>query len=874
MMSRGGGGIAPALARTIVRAAAVLVPHRDRRRWRREWLAELWHREHALRASGAGTVRSSAALIGPALGCLVHACWHRLQVLSLDLARQNVKQAWRSYRRSPGFAVAAVSTLALGIAANVSVFMIAKGALLSPTPYPSAERLAQVVGRDSSRPGESLLLAYPDIEDLSRSPALQSVAAYDWDPFNLRLDDRTEWVGGGRVSAALFETVGISPLQGRFLLPEEARVGGPAVVVLGETLWRRHFAAAPVVGTTVWLDGVAHEVVGVAPDILDIPFGAELWVPLRPTGVTATRDSFWLQAVARLAPGMTWEGTREALDALATGIRRRFPDAYEDRTLDAVALAEHRTGNVRPAFIALLSAVSLLLLVVLTNLTSLVLARADRRGDEFGVRLALGASRTRLIVQLLTESLMLTGAAGVLGYLLGQWTVIGIRRAVPEIPVWFDASGGPAVMLLTIALALISAIVLALTPVMAGITRRTEGVARSGRGLSARPRDVLILSEVALSTVLLLAAGVLVRTLTELNGTDPGFETTGRMAGTVQLPIGTYDTDAKVVAFAADALEAVRARPEVATAAAVTRMPFRSGVNSVMWWEDGQSDDAFRENPQAELNSVTVGYFEAMGIPLVAGRWFTGVDGPEAPAVAIVSRRFVERHFGSVDPIGKRISFTYPPRFVEIVGVAADVKHQGLEQEPRFQIYVPFAQRPTNRLTIVAVGRAESAALAPAMRTAVRSVDADLAMSDLESVDGVVRTSLWRLRLLARAFSGFGVFAALLAAVGIGGVVAQVVARRTREIGIRMALGARRAQILRVVGGRVGVMLVSGLVTGAMAALAIGRVASGLAYDIDAFDPAVFLVVLLGFASVGVLSAALPARRATAIDPTRALKAD
>lgn len=860
------------VAAGLVHWASGLVPRHARARWEREWRAELWHREQAI--SGSGRFAVTRRLLGPVIGAFVHAGWLRLQNPGFEPMFNDLAFAIRSYLRAPTFSLAAVVTLALGIAANVAVFTVVQGALLRPYGYEEADRVAIIVNRAADRPGAELPNAFPDLEDLRASGVFESVTGHDWDPFNLRLEDRTEWVGGGLVTASAFETLGIRPILGRTFVEGEDRPGVAPVVVLGESLWRSAFGAEDVVGQTVWLDGTAYEVIGVAPDAMDIPEGANLWVPLTLDGEQATRRSHWLGAYGRLAPGVTWEQVRVTLEGLGARLAAAYPDTNEGRSFEAIPIREYRTGNLRPAFLALLGAVGLLLLIVCANLTSLMLARSASRRGEFGVRQALGASRGRLARQLLTESLLLAAIGGALGLFLGMRAVSALSRLVPELPSWFDPVPSPAAVALALGLSFVSALIFGLAPVLAGAGGALEAAVRTGRSDSSRSRDVLVFAQVALSTVLLLAAGLLIRSLSEITAVDPGFETRARISGTLQLPAARYPKDGDVTRFVDGALATLLARPDIESVSAVTRMPFRSGVNSVMWWEDTQSGEAFRENPQAELNSVTPGYFATMGIDLRAGRTLTSSDGADAPGVVVISETFAREYFGSRDPIGRSISFSYRARFSEVVGVVADVKHRGLDQQAKFQIYAAFAQRPTRRLTVVARSRGAPAAIADGLRRTIRELDPDLALSQLRLVEDSVRESVWQLRLLTRLFWGFGLFAVLLAAVGIGGVVAQSVARRTREIGIRVALGAQAGQIVGLVGRRMGWVLLAGLVAGTVAALFAGRVAEGLLFGVNPRDPYTYAAVLAGFALVGTVAAWLPARRALSIDPAEALRSE
>jgi len=862
---------AGAIARWLIAAAGALVPRGQRARWHREWEAELWHRERRLRAEGAGHGRSVVRLVGPALGAFVHAGWLFLRNPGLEGLARDVRFAMRSYRRAPGFTAAAVLTLGLGIAASVVVLAVLQGALLRPYRYEDAERLAALVNRDAARPGTDLPWSIPDLRELRDSGPLESVIGVDWDPFNLRLEDRTEWVGGGLVSGPLFRTLGLRPILGRDFGEQEEREGA-RVVVLGERLWREAFGGGDVLGETAWLDAEPYEVIGVAPAAADIPDGADLWVPLRPAGEQETRQAHWLQAWGRLAPGRTWEEARSALDVLAERLAREVPETNEGRGFEAIPLREYRTGGLRLGLGALAGSVTLLLLIVCANLAGLLLARASARADELAIRRALGAGPGRLVRQLLTECLVLAGFGGLLGLALGGRVVRSLVALIPNRPAWFVPSLDGPVIPITLAVTLACALLFGLGPVLAGTTPHASG--RGGRRMTARSRGALVFAEVALSTVLLVAAGLLVRSLTALTSVDPGFDPDARIAGTVQLPVARYATDASVAGFATRVIETLESRADVESAAAVTRLPFRSGTNQVMWWEDRQGDDAYRDNPQAELNSVTPGYLDVMGIPLLRGRGLDRADDADAEAVVLIGETFAREFFRDRDPIGARISFSARPRFFRVVGVVGDTKHRDLAQDARFQLYAAFDQRPTTRLSFVVKTRGDVGPVGRALRDAVRALDPDLALSELIPVEDAVADSVWRLRLLTRVFWGFGVFALVLAAVGIAGVVSQAVSRRTREIGIRQALGADRRQVLSLVGLGAGRIVALGLAAGVGVSLALARLAEGALYGVEPRDPLVFVVVVAGFGVVGVVAAWVPARRATSIDPAAALRID
>ncbi len=863
------------LALLVIRFASLGVPADQREGWRREWSAELWHRERSVARRPAWT--RASPLLGPLPGAFLHALTLRFAGFRFDSAVQDLLFALRSYRRAPAYTIVSLVTLGLGVGTTVAVLSVLHGALIRPYAYGDPDRIVVLGTERVERPGDLLPLAYAEIADLMDLGVFESVTAYEWDPFNVRLDDRTEWVGAGVVSPSLFRTFGLAPLLGRVFLPDDAVAEASPVVIIGASFWRRVFGAGDVIGQTLWMDGIPHEVVGVAPEAMDVPRGANLWVPLRPNGAATTRDSRWLQAYARLTPGTTWDQATAALNALAPRLAEAFPGSYDARSFAGIEIREYRAGEVRTGLLALAGALGLLLMIVGANLASLTLARAANRAGEFGVRRALGAGRGRLGRQLLVEGAVLGSVAGVLGVVAGFSSLVALGQLIPERPTWFSPSLGPYLALIGVSTAVLVACSLALIPLASRSSGWGSGqvvTPTEGEAPTSRSRDALVFAEVAFTTILLLGAGMLILSLTRLSAVDPGFEAEGRLTGTVQLPLVRYADDESVLAFVESLERGLMSTRDVVSAGMVTRLPFRSGTRSVMWQEESQSADASRENPRAELNSVTPGYLGAMGIERLRGRMLGRQDGADSPPVVVVSETFASGHFGARNPIGNRISFANRPRLFEIVGVVEDVKHEQLGQAPRFQIYAPFAQRPTQRLSLVVEGTGSPAELAPAIRGVLRQLDPDLAIAELSVMEDMVLTSVWRLRLLTRLVWACAAFAVLLAAVGVAGVVAHSVARRTREIGIRLALGARAPDVVTLVCGRMAVVLAGGLTVGVVAGASFGRWAEESLFGVDPHDPWIYLAIIAGFACFGGVAALLPVRRAMRLDPVRALRAD
>ena len=858
------------LAKAIIRVASRLVPVRHRARWLREWQAELWHREDALARRGAVGRSGLTRLVVPALGSLSHAIWMRARPGTGSGLLRDLRFAVRILLRHPGFTWTAIGTLALGIGGNVAVLSVVHGALVRAYPYADGERILALSMRDDQRPGTAGLLSYPDLEVAATVPALASVAGYDWDPVNLSLPGGSRWVGVGLVSPGFMETLGAGLVEGRGFLPEEDDPGSEPVAIVSESLWRSAFPGRPAVGASIRIDEQPHRVVGLAPAFLDIPAGAEVWIPLRPTGRAATRQSFWLGAVARLGDGWTAAEARSSLETLGRALAAEFPDTHAGRTLDATTLREWRTGGVRAALLAVMVGLVLVLLVICTNLTSLGVARAWSRERELAVRRAIGASRGRLVLQFLTEAGVLALCAGVLGVGIAALGVHLLLPRLPAAPTWLTPAFGFPVYAAAALLTLAALFFLGLAP-LGAVVLRTR---RRRVGPSGPSRDLLLLVQVAGTTLLLVAATHLSTRLVELNRVDPGFATENRVSGSLVLPGRTYADGDAIRRFANELVEQLENAPSIQAGAIVSRMPFRSGVNSVLWWEDGQPEQAFRENPQAQINAVSSDYFATMDVPVLRGRGIEDRDDERAERVVVVNERFARTHFGDRSPIGRSISFTYPPEFHEIVGVVGDVTHQELGSRPVFQIYTAFAQHPGRRMSVVVRGRTSASVVGPALSDAIARVDPGLAIADLRGVDQTVRASYWHLRLATRVFLAIATFASLLAAVGIAGITFQNVSRRQHELAVRLALGASTRDVTGVLAGRLAAFVGAGLALGAGLSLVGSRLVAHRIPGVAPVPLVLVLAVVLSFALIGVGAAVLPTRRALRIAPAQALRSD
>lgn len=802
----------------------------------------------------------------------------------MERAFQDVRYALRKLIKSPAFTVVAIITLGVGLGVNIMMFSAVNGVLLRPFPYEDPDELL-VVGQTRERsPDDVLKLAYPDYKMIGReSDAIEAIAAWDWEPYSLRGAGEAVFVGGLRVTADFFDVLGVRPLLGRTFLPEEDRPDGADVIVLMEGFWRSELGADPdVVGTTVTLDGSPRTVIGVLPAGAAIIERTALYIALATDEKLSPRGANYLGGIARMADGASLEQVRGELATLGARLESEFPDMYADRSFGAVALRDDLVGDVRPFMLLLLGAVGFVLLIVCANVANLLLAHTATREREFAVRAAMGASRGRIVRQLLVESVLLAVAGCALGYLLGQWGLDVLISSVPEeTPAWLTFGTDWRVVAYMVAASLAAAILFGLPPALqmsrSDIERtlRESGSRAAGSGRRNRLRDTLVIAEVAFSLALLVGAGLMVRSFVHLANVDPGFETESRVMATIPLSPASYGEDREQAAFQRDLIQRLESAPGVKSAAVVTRFPLRGSSNVVTFTVEGQDPEEQRHMPGALTNSASPDYFRVMGIPLFQGRTFRESDRADAPAVVVINEAMARQLWPDESALGKRLKFgpvESEQPWMEIVGVVGGIRHFDLERRPMFQLYRPFDQDPARRLSVVVQGSAGPADLMRTLRSEVQAIDPNQALYDLMSLDEVVSSSIWQWIFFSALFWFFGGIAALLAAVGLYGVVSYLVSQRTREIGIRIALGAEARDVLSMV-ARQGLRLIAiGLVVGLLLGLGIGQVMSGLLYEVSGTDPVILAGVSALLALVGILACVVPALRATRVDPVEALR--
>ncbi len=813
----------------------------------------------------------------------------------------DLRYGFRMLARSPGFTAVAALSLALGIGANTAIFSIVNAVLLKPLPVREPERLALVFVNDARNPGNLPLSDYNFRDLREQNQVFDDMAGFTFAQVNRAAGTESEQIAAQVVTANYFSTLGVQPALGRGFRPDEDRQAVP-VVVISHGFWTRSLGSDPtVVGSTLTLNRTPFTVVGVAPDGFTGVFlggGPAVWIPTAMHDVVQPGFTFYNQrrgsflfTVGRLKPAVSVDQARTNMAALFAQLEQAYPADNTGRTAGAMSLLDARlnpTGRggaqVVQLSAVLMTVVGIVLLIACANIANLLLARATKRRREIAIRLALGANRRRLVRQLLTESLLLSVVGGALGILLAYWAVdaIAAARLPLPLPVGEALSIDGRVMAFTALLAIVTGLLFGIAPALqasrpdVGPVLKNEsvptGAVRGGLLRFMNLRQALVVAQVALSLVALLAAGLFLRSLRGAQQADPGFETDGVVILTFNLGREGY-TPERGQLFYQQIVERVGGLPGVRSAAVAQNPPFTGGLLRTVLPEG--LDSTARDRILVQVNPVSVGYFRTVGIPLLRGRDFTSGDATGAPQTVIVNETMAERFWPGEDAIGKRFKFIGENAFTTIVGIARNAKYNGIAEQPIPFIYEPLRQAysPAATLHVRADGRA--AALVPALRQAVQQLDPTLAVFNIRTLEDQVSLSLGPLRVNVMMLGVFGLLALVLASIGIYGVASYAVTQRTREIGVRMALGAQPSTVLRLVLGN-GLLLVSaGLAAGVAAALLLTRLMPpALLPSINPRDPLTFVLTSVLLAIVAVLACYIPARRATRIDPLLALRAE
>lgn len=805
---------------------------------------------------------------------------------------QDLRYAIRTLRKSPGFSLVAVFTLALGIGATSAIFSVIHGVLLRPLPFPEPERLVQIHTLIRGEERGDRGLSPPNFVSLAeQSRAFDAMAAVLTGDHTLSGVGEVRAVESARVSAAFFDVMGVRPVLGRWLLPGENQPGNDRVVVLSYGLWHRAFGGdARVLEQAILLDGVSHAIVGVMPPEFSYPAGRELWVPLsygsRFSATTADgrKSNTWLPVVARLRAGMTLEQGLAELRALGESLERVFPAANSGVSFTATPLRDEIVGEVKAPLLLLFGAVGFVLLIACANIVGLLLARAATREGELAVRVALGASRGRLIRQLLTEALVLGLGGGILGLLLAFWVTTALVAMLPEgIPRMDSIRVDGVVLAFTLGIALGASLLAGLVPAFRatdmGISGTLHGGGRGGAVSvrSHRLRGGVVVAQVALAVLLLIGAGLLLRSFARLIAVDPGFRTERVLSFRVDLPTASYESGDEVRAFYSRMLEQVRGLSGVDMAGAVFRLPIAQGSFSSRFDIQGRANAEGAE-PTIGVLSVTPGYFGALGVPLLRGRGISEQDRAGTVPVVVINQAAADRFFAGEDPVGRQlIQFSYDPveeaaEAFTIVGVVGNVRGQALNEAPEPEAFFAHAQVPLPAMSVVVRTTSDPLALSAAIRRELSVLDPGLAAPEFRTMDRVIAESVARPRFVAMLLSLFAAVALTLATVGIFGLLSYTVAQRTREIGVRIALGARPSEVVTMIVQRALVLAAVGVALGTAGALILTRLLESQLFGVTARDPVTFAVAVSLLLGTACLASLVPARRAAAVDPMTALR--
>jgi putative ABC transport system permease protein len=797
---------------------------------------------------------------------------------------QDLRYGARMLKKKPGFTLIAVVTLALGVGATTAIFSVVNGVLLRPLPFKDPDRLMMI--RETKIPQFPEFSVSPGnfLDWRSQNTVFERLVALRGASFNLIGTGDPERLRGTGVSDGFFAMLGVQPEIGRDFLPEEDQPGHNNVVILSHGLWQRRFGGdANILHQAITLDGASYSVIGVMPASfrLEGP-GAELWTPMAFTAQQAqNHGGHSLAAIGQLKPGVTLEQARTEMSAIAGRLAAQYPDVNTGWDVKVMPLMEFTVRRIEPALLVLLCAVAFVLLIACANVANLLLARAADREKEMAIRTALGAGRWRIIRQLLTESLLLSLAGGAAGLLLAKWGMeLLLALAPPDLPRLSNVSLDNRALVFTALITLLTGVLFGLAPALqASRPNLNETMKDAGRGSSAGGRRQLIRStlvvlEVAAALVLLVGAGLLIKSFWRLQQVDPGFNPNHALTVSVALPRNKYKEEPQQVTFFQQLMEKVKNLPGVQAVGASNVLPMNDDFVLAFEIQDqpplppgvGQSTNFYAVSPD---------YFKAMGIRLLEGRWFTERDTTASPHVALINETMAKKIFPNDNPIGKRLTFgrrDNNPDWYEIVGIVGDVKHYGLDQATTMQTYEPYTQQTFSAMTLVVRAAGEPTELTAGVRDQVLSLDKEQPISNIKTLDQSISTSVAQQQFSMLLLSVFAGVALLLAAVGIYGVLSYAVTQRTHEIGIRMALGAGQPEVLKLIIGHGLRLTLIGVTLGLGGAFALTRLMATMLFNVSATDPLTFTLLALALLLIALLACFVPARRATKVDPMIALR--
>jgi putative ABC transport system permease protein len=809
---------------------------------------------------------------------------------------KDIRFALRQLLKQPAFTAIAVVTIALAIGATTAVLSLVNGLLVRPLPYREPQQLVLLLQHFKSQNLERIPVSPPEFKDYeTRARSFEKLGAFGYTSFNLAAEDRPERIAGAAVTAGVLPLLGVSPIKGRFFEPEECTLGRDDVVIISARLWQRRFNNDPqIIGTKLLLNGKSFTVVGVMPASFDFPlqlfnlgnggqFGgrAEIWKPLAFTDdQMKARFSRSFTIVGRLAPGTSVAQAQAEIETINAQMRREHPDNYmQDGGFggDVLSLHDLAVAGMRPALLILLGAVFLVLLIACANLTTMLLARAAAREHEIAIRVALGASRLRLLKQVFSESVLLALIGGVAGVVLALWGVKLLKTiGAQTVPRLHEVNIDLVVLAVTLAICVGTGIIFGLAPGLAsGRPELTEALKEGGRGATQgtrrnRLRNGLVIAEVALALVLLSGAGLLIKSFARLQNVNPGFNPRNALTFEISLPKIQYPDDAAIVRFNNEAQRRIAALPGVQAAGFSTILPLAGTNSDWSFTIEGQPSNDNSPSPDEEKRQVASDYFRALETPLIKGRFFTDSDKADAPLVMIVNQAFAKKFWAKGNALGQRVTFGDPkkdPKWITIVGVVGDIRHFGLDTDPKPEMYVPFAQDAYFTTIYVVRSNQDARSLLQAIRHEIQAIDSAVPVANVRTFENVVGDSVAPRRLSVVLLAVFAGVAVLLASVGIYGVMSFLVVQRTHEIGVRMALGAQRSDVLKLVLVRSLKLISAGTIIGLVVALMSTHTLRALLYSVSAFDTATFALVTVLLGAIALAASYLPAIRATRADP-------
>lgn len=797
---------------------------------------------------------------------------------------KDIRYGVRSIVKRPGFSLIAIATLALGIGANSAIFSVVNGVLWRPLPYPQPQQLVMAWTNHQARGGPAQeWFSPPEVDDWrTQSQTLAHLSALNnWVP-TLTGGNEPESLVGAAVSYDMFSALGVGPARGRTFLPEEDQPNGPNVAILSDELWRNRFNSDPdIVGKSISLNQDNYQIVGVMPSGFQLPIipGVQVWRTLRPTlNPSCARGCIVLRAIGRLKDNVTIEQAQADVSTIASRLATQYPDTNSKVGAVLVPLQEQLVGSIKRPLLILLGAVGFVLLIACANVANLMLARAATREREMALRSALGASRARVIRQLLTESTLLASAGAFLGLALAYWLLRLLVGISPQGTPGIDQIAiDRFVLAFTVLTAAVTGIVFGLAPALqlskVDLNRslKDTGKGTPGGMRGGRLRGALVIAEVALALLLLIGSGLLIKSFILLQRVDPGFNPDHVVTLRVILNRTPYPTTPQVVNFYAQLLDRVKATPGVESAATISTLPLSGNQSDTNFLIEGRPAPPPNQEPTAWFNSVSSDYFQTMQLRLIKGRAFSENDNEKAPLVAIISEAMARKFWPNEDPIGKRIG-RGPDKWREIVGVVRDIKHFSLDSDAPPTMYFPMRQVPARAMNLVVRTSPDPLSMAPALRQQVWAGDRNLAIAALGTMNDVVSSSITQQRFILTLLACFAGLALILAAVGIYGVMSYAVTQRTHEIGIRMALGARVGDVLRLVFRQGLVLTLIGIALGMALSFGLTRLMKSLLFDVTPTDAMTFALVAVALVVVALLACLVPARRATKVDPLIALR--